>query len=280
MQAAELFSLVTNWLLGNVWTLVSAFIITIVGLIAAKLVSGLILKRLSRERDFDQTVAPFLVEVSRYAILIFTIMLALAQLGIETTTMLAVLGAFAVAIAFGMRDILTNVAAGLMIVILRPMSIGDYIQATGAAGTITEIGLFATRLVSADGQYLFVPNSLIWGTAITNYNREPRRRFDFKIGISYDADIGKARKVLLKIANADRRILPDPAAIVYVAELSESAVTMLLRVWVPTIDYWDVRYEITEKTKLAFDKDCIEIYRNRLDINLLGSAIAAQQQIV
>lgn len=280
MQAAELFSLVTNWLLSNVWTLVSAFIIVIVGLIAAKFVSGLIRKRLSRDRGFDQTVVPFLVEISRYAILIFTIMLALSQLGIETTTMLAILGAVAVAVALGMRDILTNVAAGLMIVILRPMSIGDYIQATDTAGTISEIGLFATRLVSANGQYLFVPNSHIWGTAITNFNREPHRRFDFRIGISYDADIGKARRVLLKIAKSDKRILLDPAAVVHVDELSDSAVIMLLRVWVPTNDYWDVRYAVTEKVKLAFDKDGIEIYRNRLDINLLGKATAPQQQTV
>lgn len=280
MHAAELFSLVTNWLLSNVWTLVSAFVITIIGLIAAKLVSGLIRKRLSKKRGFDQTVVPFLVEISRYAIFIFTIMLALAQLGIETTTMLAVLGAAAIAIAFGMRDILTNVAAGLMIVVLRPMSIGDYIQATGAAGTITEIGLFATRMVSADGQYMFVPNSQIWGSAITNYNREPRRRFNFKIGISYDADIGKARRALLKIAKADKRILLDPAAVVHVDELSDSAVTMLLRVWVPTNDYWDVRYAVIEKVKLAFEKDGIEIYRNRLNVSLLNNATAPLQQTV
>lgn len=280
MHAAELFSLVTNWLLSNVWTLVSAFVITIIGLIAAKLVSDLIRKRLSRKHGFDQTVAPFLVEISRYAILIFTIMLALAQLGIETTTMLAVLGAVAVAIALGMRDILTNVASGLMIVILRPMSIGDYIQTTGAAGTITEIGLFATRMVSADGQYMFVPNSQIWKSAITNYNRQPRRRFDFKIGISYDADIGKARRALLKIAKADKRILTDPAAVVHVDELSDSAVTMLLRVWVPTNDYWDVRYAVIEKVKFAFDKDGIEIYRNRLNVSLLSNATTPLQQTV
>lgn len=271
MQAAQLFSIVTSWLFNNIWSLAAAFVIVIIGLIATTLISGMIKKRLSADRGFDQTTAPFLVEISRYAILIFTIMLALSQLGIQTTTMLAVLGAMAVAIAFGMRDILTNVAAGLMIILLRPMSIGDYIETTGAAGTVTEIGLFGTRLVSAAGQYVFVPNSQIWGAAITNFDREKTRRLEFRIAISHNADVTQARKALMKIATTDKRTLPDPAAVVYVEELDEHAVTMLLRLWVLTSDYWELRYAVTEAANRTFKKDGIEIYRNSLDVNLVGN---------
>lgn len=276
MQAAELFSFATEWLVTNVSSMVTALIITIVGWFAARYVSRWIRGNLSKARGIDKTIAPILAQVARYAILIFAIMLALAQIGVETNSMLAVLGAAGLAVALGLQGTLSNIAAGLMIIGLRPMSIGDYIQCDGASGTVTEIGLFGTRLRTADGLYTFVPNSQVWGSAVINYSRLSRRRFDLKVGIAYDADIAKARKALMKIANADKRILPDPTPVVYVDELGDSAVTMLLRVWVPTPDYWDVRFEFIEKAKLAFDKDGIEIPYNKLDVNLLTSNISSK----
>lgn len=269
MQAAELFSFATEWLIVNVSSLVTALVIVLAGWAGARFVSRSIKKHLPNARGIDKTIAPVLAQVARYAILIFAFMLALAQLGVQTTSMLAVLGAAGLAVALALQGTLSNIAAGLMLIGLRPMSIGEYIDGSGIAGTVTEIGLFGTRLRTPDGLYVFVPNSQLWSAAIVNYNRLPRRRFDLKVGIAYDADIAKARKAMMKIATADKRILPDPTPVVYVDELGDSAVTMLLRVWVPTVDYWDVRFEFIEKAKLAFDKDGIEIPYNKLDVNIL-----------
>lgn len=271
MQAAELFTFATDWLTANVSSMVIALIVFIVGWTAAKFVSHWIRNNLSKARGVDKTVAPVLAQVARYAILIFTLMAALAQLGVQTTSMLAVLGAAGLAVALGLQGVLTNIAAGLMIIGLRPMSVGDFVSGQGGSGTVTEIGLFGTRLRTADGLYVFVPNSQIWGSAITNYSRNTKRRFDLKVGISYDSDMAKARTAMLKLAKADKRVLSNPDPIVYVDELGDSAVVMLLRIWVKTSDYWDVRFELIEKTKLAFDKAGIEIPYNKLDVNLLNA---------
>lgn len=271
MQAAELFTFATDWLAANVSSMVIALIVFIVGWTAAKFVSHWIRNNLSKARGVDKTVAPVLAQVARYAILIFTLMAALAQLGVQTTSMLAVLGAAGLAIALGLQGVLTNIAAGLMIIGLRPMSVGDFVSGQGGSGTVTEIGLFGTRLQTADGLYVFVPNSQIWGSAITNYSRNTKRRFDLKVGISYDSDMAKARTAMLKLAKADKRVMSNPDPIVYIDELGDSAVVMLLRIWVKTSDYWDVRFELIEKTKLAFDKAGIEIPYNKLDVNLLNA---------
>lgn len=279
MQAAEMFTFATDWLVINVSSIVIALIIFIVGWTAAKFVSFWIRNNLSKARGVDKTVAPILAQIARYAILIFALMAALAQLGVQTTSMLAVLGAAGLAVALGLQGVLTNIAAGLMIIGLRPMSVGDYIEGQGAAGTVTEIGLFGTRLRTPDGLYVFVPNSQVWGAAIINYSRNTKRRFDLKVGIGYDADLAKARVAMLKLAKADKRVLANPAPIVHVDELGDSAVVMLLRIWVKTSDYWDVRFELIEKTKLAFDKAGVEIPYNKLDVTLLNAAAEPEKTI-
>lgn len=271
MQAAELFNFASEWLFENVPSLVSALVIVVIGWTVAGFISRTIKKHLPDTHAIDNTIAPVLAQVSRYGILIVAFMLALGQLGVQTNSMLAVLGAAGLAIALGLQSILSNIAAGLMIIGLRPMSVGDYIEGDGAAGTVTEIGLFGTRLRSANGIYLFVPNSQIWGAAISNYSLESRRRLDIRIGIAYDADIKIAREALLKVANSDTRVLSDPQAVVHVDSLGDSAITILLRVWVPTVDYWSTRFDFNEQTKLALDAVNIEIPYNKLDVNLIST---------
>src|SRR5690606_34408288 len=139
----------------------------------------------------------------------------------------------------------------------RPMAIGEYVATESGDGTVVEIGLFATRLRSADGVFVFAPNSEIWKGRITNYSREPRRRLDLKVGIAYGADIARARKTMMKVATAEKRVLPDPAPAVHVESLGDSSVTMMLRCWVATSDYWDVLFAFNEKVKIALDRDGI-----------------------
>jgi len=271
MQAGELFSVSSEWMLNNAMAVISAIIVVIIGWIAAGFAARAISNFLPNSRGIDKTVAPLLSQVARYGVLVIAIVVAASQLGVQTASILAVLGAAGLAIALALQGTLSNIAAGVMLIWLRPMSIGEYIDGKGIAGTVVEIGLFATRLRTADGVFVMAPNSQLWDAAITNYSREPRRRLDVRVGISYDADIAKARKTLMKIANGDKRVLPDPGPAVYVENLGDSAVTMLLRCWVPTPDYWDTLFEFTEKAKLGLDKDGIEIPYNKLDINLVAA---------
>lgn len=279
MQAAELYSVSSEWLINNVASLATAIIILVVGWTAARFVAGMVTNLLPNARGVDKTIAPLLAQSARYGILIFTVVIALSQLGVQTTSVLAVLGAAGLAIALALQGTLSNVASGVMLIWLRPVSTGEYIDGQGVAGTVVEIGLFGTRLRTADGVYVFVPNSQLWNSAITNYSRETRRRIDLRVGIAYDADIAAARKAMMKIATSDKRVLPDPAPVVYVETLGDSAVTMLLRLWVPTSDYWDALFQFTEEAKLAFDKAGIEIPYNKLDINVVqAEALLAQKQ--
>ena len=197
-----------------------------------------------------------------------------ARWGVQTTSILAVLGAAGLAIALALQGTLSNIAAGVMLIWLRPIATGEYIDTDAASGTVMEIGLFATRLKSADGVYVFAPNSTIWNTRITNYTREKTRRLDLKVGIGYGDDMSAARDIMLAMAKADGRVKADPEPVVYVSNLGDSAVEMMLRIWVPTPDYWAVLFEFTEQAKRDFDAAGISIPFNQIDVHLPGDAPA------
>lgn len=268
-ELANLFSLTGDWIVSRAASFVVGIIILLVGWRASKFLSDKVKSFLPRTRRIDSTVAPLLAQLVRYAVLVLTIVVALSQFGVATTSVLAVLGAAGLAIALALQGTLSNIAAGVMMIWLRPFSIGDFIDGNSLSGTVTEIGLFSTQLLKADGVYLFVPNSQLWDAAITNYSKEATRRLDIRCGISYDADIALAREKMRFIADNDMRVLSDPKAMVYVDNLGDSSVVMLLRCWVGTPDYWDCKFEFTEKIKLAFDEAGIEIPFNKLDINIL-----------
>lgn len=268
MQLAELFSVSSEWLLHNVTSISLGIIILFAGWLGSSYAANKIANTLHKSRFVDKTIVPLITQLARYGILTISIIIALTQFGVATTSILTVVGAAGLAIALALQGTLSNIAAGIMLVALRPMSLGDFIEGNGASGTVVEIGLFATRLRTADGIYLFVPNSQIWNTNIANYSREPRRRVDIRVGIGYDSDIKLARQTLETMALADQRVLSDPKATVYVETLGDSSVGMLLRCWVSTPDYWDVLFSFTEQTKLELDKVNIEIPYNKLDVNL------------
>jgi small conductance mechanosensitive channel len=242
-----------------VLSLVTAITILIAGVILAGWVSRAIRHRLEAVRRFDKTLIPVLAQIARYAILIFTFVLVLAEFGVQTASMIAVLGAAGLAIGLALQGTLQNVAAGMMLLFLRPFKVGDYISTAAGNGTVNEIGMFMTRMRTPQGLFVAVPNSKIWSDSITNYAKFPTRRIDLAVGISYDDDIDTARKLFLKLATSEKRVLESPEPIVNVINLGDSSVDLELRAWTKRADYWDVRWGLIRDVKYALDKAGITI---------------------
>ena len=240
-------------------SLVTAIIVLIVGSLMAKWLSGALRVRLETLDWFDQTLTPIFAQIVRYAVLIFTFILVLAEFGIQTTSVIAVLGAAGLAIGLALQGTLQNVSAGMMLLFLRPFQVGDYVDTGGGSGTVKEIGMFMTRMATSQGLFVAIPNSEIFSNSITNYSKLPRRRLDLLIGISYDDDIDRAVTVFLELAKSDNRILSDPEPIVIVKNLGESSVDLELRAWTLRQNYWDVRFAMTRAVKIACDKAGISI---------------------
>lgn len=240
-------------------TIFSAIAILIVGFIIAGWVSRIIRNRLEKLKRFDKTLVPILSQIARYAILVFTVVLVLAEFGVQTTSIIAVIGAAGLAIGLALQGTLQNVAAGLMLLFLRPFKIGDFIEGASVSGTVDEIGMFMTRMRTAQGLFIAVPNSKIWSDTITNYSKLPTRRIDLVVGISYDDDIDKARGIILKLAEKDARVLDDPASVVNVKNLGDSSVDLELRAWTKRQDYWQVRWDFIRDVKYSLDKAGVSI---------------------
>ena len=201
----------------------------------------------------DMTLRSVTTAVVRYAVLIVVVVAALGQVGIQTTSVLAALGAIGLAIGLALQGTLANIAAGIMLLWLRPFRVGDYIEAGNIAGTVKEVGLFASELHSWDGVYQFVPNAELWNKRIINYSRLEQRLVDLKFSISYSDDIDRAREVLLSLARADDRVLADPVPDCFVDELGDSAVVLALRVWTATANHGAVRRRLMECGKVELE---------------------------
>jgi small conductance mechanosensitive channel len=226
----------------------------IVGFVVARLAQQALRRWVPRAGGNSVTIAPLAGQAARYAIIIFAIITALGFLGVPQASILTVVGAASLALALSLQNTLSNVAAGIMLAWIRPVAVGEYITGDGVEGEIVEIGLFGTRLRSTSGLYVFTNNNRLWNGAITNHSREPRRRIDVDVTIPDTANIAAVRKALLAVAGKDKRVLPDPAAIAFVASFGATTVTLELRVWVPTADYRAALRDLTEATKLAANK--------------------------
>ncbi len=198
-------------------------------------------------------------------------MAVLARLGIQTTSIIAVLGAAGLAIGLALQGTLQNIAAGIMLLILRPFKVGDYIDAGGTAGTVDEIGLFTTDMTTFDGIYLSVPNSSLWNTSILNYTRLPTRRLDIPVGIAYEDDVEKALSLLLEKLRTDSRVLADPEPQVMVTALGESSVDLNLRCWSLREDFWALRFDLNKNAKLWLDSAGISIPFPQRDVHLISA---------
>lgn len=251
----EILRLVTSY----GFDFVGAIIILIVGWMLAGWARRGTLKLADRAEWIDPTLKPLLGSLVRYAVLIFTLIAVLGQFGIETTSIIAVLGAAGLAVGLALQGTLSNVASGVMILVLRPFKVGDYVETGGVGGTVKEVGLFRVELATLDNLYLSVPNSQAFNSVITNYSRHDTRRIDLIIGIGYSSDIEKAMDVLVKLAEADDRVLGDPEPQVTVRALGESSVDVGLRFWVDASNYWGVITDTRKSVKLALDNAGIEI---------------------
>ena len=236
-----------------------ALAIIILGFMAAGWARRSLERGLSRSGRVDQTLVRFFGSLLRYAIIAFVIIAALQQFGVEATSLVAVFGAAGLAIGLALQGTLSNVAAGVMLLMFRPFKIGDFISAGGQTGTVKEIGLFTIEMATGDNVKIIVPNGQIWGTAIQNFSANPTRRVDLMMGIDYGDNIDTAMATINRVIGEEPRALKDPESTVAVAELGDSSVNIVVRVWVNAADYWGVRWDITKKLKEQLEADGISI---------------------
>ena len=245
-----------------------AIIIFFVGKFLAKKVTQIIVKILGKQKNSDETLLNFLDDIIYYLLMAVVILTAFDKLGVDTTSFLAILGAAGLAIGLALKDSLSNFASGVMIIMFRPFKIGDIVNAGGVTGKVIEIHLFNTEFTTPDNQKILVPNGAIMAGSITNINAHDTRRVDLVIGIGYDDDIKKAKDLLEKIVNENEKVLKEPAVTVAVSELADSSVNFVVRPWVNTPDYWDVKFNLTQTIKERFDEEGISIPYPQTDVHL------------
>ncbi len=243
-----------------------AVVIFIVGRMAVSITVKVIGKFL-RNRDMDDMLVGFLTSILNAALLLFVVIASLNQLGVDTTSLVALLGAAGLAIGLSLQSSLANFAAGVMLIIFRPFSKGDFVEAGGTAGMVDDINIFTTVMTTGDNKEIIVPNGAVLGNNITNYSAKPTRRVDMVFGISYDDDIRKAKEVLEQIIAADDRVLAEPAPVIALGALADSSVNFLVRPWVNSADYWGVLWDTTEAVKLRFDEEGISIPYPQMDVH-------------
>ena len=239
--------------------LTAAILILIAGWTAASWLASWLRRVLVRAEHFDTTLKPIAVSLVRYSVMAITLLAVLNRFGVQTTSLIAVVGAAGLAVGLAIQGTLSNVAAGVMLLLLRPFRVGDYIDIGGTGCTVREIGLFSTELVSADQVYISMPNAQIFGGTIVNYSREPTRRINFSVGIDYSDDITAAQEIVMKVMAADSRVLRYPAPLAPVGALGASSVDIIVRCWVCNSDYWDVQFDLQKAVKLALDAGGITI---------------------
>lgn len=247
--------------------IIAAAAILIIGIWVAKLFRK-ITKNILKKRDMDPTLGSFVGSLIYYAMIVFVVLAALAQLGIQTTSFIAVIGAAGLAIGLALQGSLANFAAGFLIIIFRPFKVGDHIEGAGTAGTVEEINILSTQLITPDNKTVIVPNSNMTSGNIVNYSTKGTRRVDMVFGISYEDDIDKAKKILQEIIDEDDRVLKEPEPLIALAELGDSSVNFYVRPWTKADDYWSFLFETTEKVKKRFDNEGISIPYPQRDIHL------------
>lgn len=224
-------------------------------------------RKLMLNRGMDEILVGFLTSIMRWVLLLFVVVAALSQLGIDTTSLVALLGAAGLAIGLSLQGSLSNFASGVMLIIFRPFTKGDFVEAGGATGVIETIGIFTTTMTTPDNKEVIVPNGAILGNNITNFSARETRRVDMVFGISYDDDLLKAKQVLQAIVDADERILKDPAPVIALGELADSSVNFVVRPWANSADFWGVYWDTHEKVKLRFDEEGISIPYPQMDVH-------------
>ncbi len=244
----------------HVMNVLAGIAILAVGIWIAGRVSGLIRRLSQRYPQLDVTLFGFLAQLGRWAVVALTVIIVLGQFGIQTTSLIALVGAAGLAIGLALQGTLSNLAAGVMLLVFRPFKVGDYVTAGGHSGTVEEISLFTTALVSPDNVLTIVPNGDIWAQAVTNYSAKELRRLDLDFGVSYGTDLKAAEQALHEVIGGDSRVRDEPfEPFVAVTNLGDSSVDFTIRVWCSASDYWALRFDTLRRVKEAFDERGIEI---------------------
>ena len=252
------------------WTIkiVMAIAIFVIGRWVVKVVVNLVKKLLGRSESMDDMLINFLGSIVNAVLLLFVIIAALDQLGVDTSSLVALIAAAGLAIGLALQGSMQNFAAGVMILVFKPFKGGDFIEAGGVTGVVENVQIFSTTMRTGDNKEVIVPNGGIYSGAITNYSARDTRRVDMVFGIGYDDDIRKPKEILEGLVAADDRILKDPAPVVALSELADSSVNFIVRPWVNSGDYWAVMWDMNEKVKTSFDEAGISIPYPQMDVHL------------
>ncbi|MDH3732713.1 MAG: mechanosensitive ion channel [Gemmatimonadota bacterium] len=267
--AAQASGLVTTWGL----RVIGALAVLIIGRMVARRVRSGVGALLGR-RQVDPTLVPFISGLVYVMAMAFVLIAVLGLFGIPTASFVAVLGAAGLAVGLAMQGTLSNFAAGVMLLVFRPFRVGDLVETGGVVGGVVEIGIFATILNTRDNVRVVLPNSAVFGGVIHNYDGNETRRIDLVIGVSYDDDLGLAKRTILDTVSACEGVLADPAPVVAVHELADSSVNFVVRPWCETPGYWDVRWDVTERVKAALEAAGCSIPYPQHDVHLSGRQAA------
>jgi small conductance mechanosensitive channel len=259
----RVMTLITDWGL----KVIGALVVLIIGRMIAKAIRKGVRKALERGK-MDPTLVPFVSSLTYYLVMAFVLIAVLGMIGIETASMIAVLGAAGLAVGLALQGTLANFASGVMLLVFRPFHKGDFIEAAGVAGSVDTVGIFTTTLNTPDNVRIVLPNGTVWGQTIKNYATNPTRRVDLVMGISYDDDIGKAMETINRVLDNEPRLLKDPAPTVAVSELADSSVNLVVRPWCAKEDYWGVYFDLTRAMKEELEKSGCSIPYPQTDVHL------------
>jgi len=248
-------------------SVIYALVILIVGMAVCRIVRAGVRKALTRA-NVDATLVPFISKMAYYLALTFVIVFVLARFGIETTSIIAVLGGAALAVGLALQGTLSNFAAGVMLLVFRPFDVGDAVDAGGTAGKVVEIGLFCTTLHSPDNVKIILPNSSVYGAIIKNFSANETRRNDIVMGVAYGDNLGTAMDVIRRVLDADTRVLKDPEPLIAVGELADSSVNILVRPWCKVEDYWLLRFDLLRTLKEQLEAAGCSIPFPQTDVHL------------
>ncbi|MEZ8990952.1 mechanosensitive ion channel protein [Vibrio breoganii] len=257
----------SDLLIGYAVNIITAVLILFIGNIVTKMVANSVSKMLEKRR-MDKAVVDFVHALVRYLLFVIVLIAALGRLGVQTASVVAVIGAAGLAVGLALQGSLSNFAAGVLIVAFRPFKSGDYVEVGGVAGSVDSIQIFQTVLTTPDNKMVVVPNGGVIGSPITNYSRHATRRVDHIIGVSYSADLKKTEHVIRQTLEADERLLKDKGIQIGVLALADSSVNFVVRPWCRTEDYWDVYFDTLQAIKIALDENGIEIPFPQMDVHL------------
>ena len=264
---AELIELLKTTGVDLAINVVTAIVIFYVGKWVANLITKGV-RRLMQKQEIEKTLETFVSNLVRMVLMVFVVIAAISAVGIQTTSLIAVLGAAGLAVGLALQGSLSNFAAGVLIVLFRPYKVGDFIEGAGVAGSVVSVQILTTVLKTGDNKQVIVPNSQIMGSIITNYSANDTRRIDMVVGVGYDDNLDTVRKAIEGLVAADDRVLDDPACTIAVSELADSSVNFVVRPWVKTEDYWAVKFDLTEAIKKRFDEEGISIPFPQQDVHL------------